>query len=170
MAGFSSRQLQERLKAIEQERSRVRKRLDTLAKLPEEMELPAPPRPRLRPAAVPDEWRTVHPDATPHHEGHVAAAVAPGVSAEFSPPPSGVRMAPGTSSSRRSMPNPDTLPTVGEANPPDKLGTYLGSQSALSGRHRVRRRPPEGSYRARAIFAVGMVLLLGFLAIRLFAF
>lgn len=179
MATLSSRQLQERLRAIERERADLHRRMDTLAKLPEEMELP-PARPRLRPAALPDEWENLHPDNRPASraaerpgrrvEGHVAAAVAPGVTAEFSPPPSGVRMVPGAPSGRRTMPNPDTLPTVGEANPPDKLGAYLGSQSALAKRHHLRRPVPEGSYRARAVFAVAMVILLGFLAIRLFAF
>lgn len=170
----SNRLIQKRLKELERERVALHRRIDTLAKLPDDFSpLPAPPAgPRVRPPAIPDEWRITRPDAARAADAarslHVAAAVAPGASPEFAPAPAGVRVRPSSAPAAAPRLRNATPAAVGEdAPPPDRLGTYLGAQPGFRRPGHVRTRP-EGSYRARAVFAVLMVLLLGFLAIRLF--
>lgn len=172
--------LRRRLKEIDRERAALHRRIGTLSKLPEGVAPEPPPSPRLRPAAIPDEWRITRPDAARRADAeraaHVAAVVVPrdaSDSPEFAPAPRGVRFQPNAQSPRRpSMLRADMPSAVGDSVPPppssDRLGTYLGAQPGYARHGHLRSRGNEGSYRARAVFAVLMVLLLGFLAIRLF--
>jgi len=180
----SNRLLRKRLKEIDRERASLLRRIDTLSKLPDGVAPEAPPAPRIRPPAIPEEWRITRPEAARRADAARAARVAavvvprdvPEDSPEFAPAPRGVRFQPNARSRRPSMLRADVPSAIGESAPPtqdagDRLGTYLGAQPAYSRPRRrghVRSAGNEGSFRARAVFAVLMLLLLGFLAIRLF--
>ena len=186
----SSHDLKRRLKEIERERAALDGRIETLHKAPDaSFAFPPAPRPaaRLRPPAVPGEWLDLHPDRirslprgeeTLRNAGLLVSdddASLPPESPDFAPGPADVTVkhvsAPVI---RRSAPLTPPLHANDRGRVPrilvepehDRLRTYLGSNGFARGHLRSRSR--EGSYRARAIFVVLLVLLLGFLVVRWF--
>lgn len=184
--------LKARLAEIEREKADLKTHIKTLSALPEGVRVPQDPAgPRLRAPDVPDQWIEMHPHRVASLPGGSEAlnragvqltdeTPPPGDSAEFAPPPDGVSIKNSVAPDhiqrsgflRPGLPSamPDPIPAPSH----DRLRTYLGASAfnrpkpGDAHRKRLNPDPAAGSSRAKAIFLVGMVLLLGYLVYRAF--
>lgn len=184
--------LKARLAEIEREKAELKTHIKTLSALPEGVRVPtAPAGPRLRTTSVPDQWLEMHQDrvaSLPHGAETLARAGVqtaaepppPDKSSEFAPPPDGVSIKNSVAPDhiqrsgflRPGLPSAMHAPIA--APPHDGLRTYLGASAfnrpkpGDARRNRLNPNPSAGSSRAKAIFLVAMVLLLGYLVYQAF--
>ncbi|MBP1590090.1 MAG: hypothetical protein ILO10_07850 [Kiritimatiellae bacterium] len=185
--------LKARLAELEREKAALRTHIKTISELPEGFSVTSGRQgPRLRAPAVPEEWLEMHPERVANlprgAEVLTRAGVQvvtdappppPGASADFAPPPDGVTIkqsvAPDyihrSSFVHPTMPSAMSTPLPSASRNP--VRTYLGASAFNRSRAKERRSrlnpvPASGSSRAKAIFLVVMVVLLGYLAIRAF--